>query len=94
MRTTGDDADARLSLIFHMDELREKELVDAATQLPFLPVIGDRLEAVHALDGTPRWTPPSPYQIVCVEGKAHGGLGGEVNLWITRWTKRELGAQR
>lgn len=94
MRATGDDADVRLQLIFHMDDLRALGLVSADTRLPSVPDIGDRLEEVRALDGTPRWSPPSPYAIVCVEGKGHGGLGGDVNLWITRWAKRELGAQR
>ena len=94
MRATGDDADVRFQLVFHMDELRDLGLVDEDTQLPSVPAIGGRLEEVRALDGTLRWAPPSPYKIVCVGGDAHGGLGGEVNLWITRWTKRDLGAQR
>jgi hypothetical protein len=94
MRPTGDDADIRFRLIFHLDELRTLGLIDADTQFPSVPAIGDRLEDMRALDGTLRWAPPNPYKIVCVEGEAHGGLGGDVNLWITRWTKRDLGAQR
>lgn len=90
MMKGGNSPQTRITLVFHFADLEQMGLVDAETQEPKAPRVGDRLAGIYKKNGMLAQSVPEVPGVFCVQAAPRAfGFGGERNLLVCVFEARD-----